>query len=230
MRSIVRAIFISLIFYIRDLRSGSISWPAHVKSMGKISTTSFSPQNISIHCESCWLRSSVMTQATFFIGDPPKVIWGHLKSPTVFLRITFDPKEIETWEWSYCVFLIKTHRYICNMTYLGHHVTLTWGQILTLTFQGHAIHVSMRLDEANTMVSKLLLYHFKHGSYHRKTVSLKNAVFDLSWPLTPKPLVLGEIWRQLGERAFQELSIAFLNFDVAVTGTEIMRIIWSHVM
>ena len=38
----------------------------------------------------------------------------------------------------------------------------------------------MRLDEANTMVSKSLLYHFEHGSYHRKTVSLKNAVFDLS--------------------------------------------------
>ena len=38
----------------------------------------------------------------------------------------------------------------------------------------------MRLDEANTMVSKSLLYHFKDGSYHRKAVSLKNAVFDLS--------------------------------------------------
>ena len=52
---------------------------------------------------------------------------------------------------------------------------------LALTFQGHAIHVSMRLDEANTMDgAKSLLYHFKHESYHRKTVSLKNAVFDLS--------------------------------------------------
>ena len=167
MRSIVRAIFISRIFYIRDLRSGQFR-------------------------------------------DLPMLL--------------------ETWEWSHCVSFIKTHRYICNMTYLGHYVTLTWGQILTLTFQGHAIQASMRLDEANTMVSKSLLYHFKHGSYHRKTVSLKNAVFDLSWPLTPEPLVLGEIWRQLSERAFQELSIAFLNFDVAVTGTEIMRIIWSHVI
>ena len=147
-----------------------------------------------------------------------------------FLRITFDPKEIKTWEWSHCVSFIKLHRYICNMTYLGHHMTLTWGQILTLTFQGHAIQFSMRLDEANTMVSKPLLYHFKDGSYHRKTVSLKNAVFDLSWPLTPKTLVLGEIWRHFSERAFQELSIAFFNFDVAVTGTEIMRIIWSYVM
>ena len=57
---------------------------ARVKSMGKISTTSFSHQNISIHWEWCWLRSSVMTQATVFIGDPSKVIWGHLRSPTVF--------------------------------------------------------------------------------------------------------------------------------------------------
>ena len=140
---------------------------------------------------------------------------GHLRSPKVtnrFLRITFDPKEIETWEWSHCVSLIKTHRYICNMTYLGHHVTLNWGQILTLTFQGHAIHVSMRLGEANTMVSTSLLYPFKHESYHRKTGSLKNAVFDLSWPLTPKPLDLGEIWRHSSERAFQELSIAFFKF------------------
>ena len=100
----------------------------------------------------------------------------------------------------------------------------------TLTFQGHTIHVSMRRDEANTMVSKSLLYHFKYGSYHRKTVSLKNAVLGLSWPLTPKRLILGEIWRHTSERAFQELSIAFLNFDVSLTGTEIMRIIWSHVM
>ena len=132
MRSIVRAICMSWIFLYSWPEVRSILWPAHVKSMGKISTTSFSHQNISIHWEWCWLRSSVMTQATVFIGDPQKVIWGHLRSPTVFLRITFDPKEIKTWEWSHCVSLIKTHRYICNMTYLGHHVTLTWGQILTL--------------------------------------------------------------------------------------------------
>ena len=53
----------------------------------------------------------------------------------------------------------------------------------------------MRLDEVNTMVSKSLLYHFKHGSFHRKTVSLKNAVFDLSWPLTPKPIGVGTLFK-----------------------------------
>ena len=64
----------------------------------------------------------------------------------------------------------------------------------------------------------------------KKLFRSKMPFFDISWPLTPKPLVLGEIWRHLSKRAFQELSIAFLDFDVAVTGTEIMRIIWSHVM
>ena len=154
----------------------------------------------------CWpvtpLRSSEVTEAT-----------------NRFLQITWDWEELETWKWSQCVCLVNTLRLICN---LGQAVTLTWGQILTLTFQGHAIHVSMRLDEANTMVAKLLLYHFKHRSYHWKTVSLKNAVFDLPWPLTLKRLILGEICRRSIERAFQELSFAFFGFGIAIIVPEIM--------
>ena len=135
-----------------------------------------------------------------------------------FLQITWDWEELETWKWSQCVCLVNALRLICN---LGQAVTLTWGQILTLTFQGHAIYVSMRLDEANTMVSKLLLYHFNHRSYHWK-LSLKNAVFDLSWPLTLKRLILGEICPHPSERAFQELSFAFFRFGVAIIVPEIM--------
>ena len=115
-----------------------------------------------------------------------------------------------------------SRQYASTDMQLGQAVTLTWGQIFTLTFQGHAIHVSMRLDEANTMVSKLMLYHFKHWSYHWKTVLLKNAVFDLSWPLTLKRLILGEICRHLSERAFQELSFPFFGFGVAIIVPEIL--------
>ena len=154
----------------------------------------------------CWpvtpLRSSEVTEVT-----------------NRFLQITWDWEELETWKWSQCVCIVNTLRLICN---LGQAVTLTWGQFSTLTFQGYAIHVSMRLDKANTMVSKLLLYHFKHRSYHWKTVSLKNAVFDLSWPLTLKRLILGEIWHHPSERAFQELSFAFFGFRVAIIVPEIM--------
>ena len=44
-----------------------------------------------------------------------------------FLPITFHRKEIETWDRCQSVRLIKTHQLICNMTYLGHFVTLTLG-------------------------------------------------------------------------------------------------------
>ena len=43
-----------------------------------------------------------------------------------FLPITFDINELETWGWYHSVRLVKTHRLTCNMTYLGHNVTLTW--------------------------------------------------------------------------------------------------------
>ena len=46
-----------------------------------------------------------------------------------FLPITFDRKEIETWERLQRVRLIKTHHLICNMTYLGHSVILTSGDL-----------------------------------------------------------------------------------------------------
>ena len=57
---------------------------------------------------------------------------GHMRSrydvielPYVFLPITFDRNEIETWGWCHSVRLVKAHRLTCNMTYLGHTVTLT---------------------------------------------------------------------------------------------------------
>ena len=43
-----------------------------------------------------------------------------------FLPITFDRNELETWAWCHSVRLVKAHRLICNMIYLGHTVTLTW--------------------------------------------------------------------------------------------------------
>ena len=111
----------------------------------------------------------MMTQGQVLTTDPAKVVWGHQGHQQVFadnlrLRRARDMKVV-----SMCL----SRQYASTDMQLGQAVTLTWGQILTLTFQGHAIHVSMRLDEANTMVSKLLLYHFKHRSYHWKTVSLK---------------------------------------------------------
>ena len=38
----------------------------------------------------------------------------------------FYRNELETWGWCHSVRLSKAHHLICNMTYLGHTVTLTW--------------------------------------------------------------------------------------------------------
>ena len=45
---------------------------------------------------------------------------------TFFLPITFDRNELETRGWCHSVRPVKAHRWTCNMTYLGHTVTLTW--------------------------------------------------------------------------------------------------------
>ena len=42
-----------------------------------------------------------------------------------------------------------------------------------------------------------------------KTVSLKNCIFDLSWPVTPKQLTLGEIWDTLAKERFKSFLVLF---------------------
>ena len=79
----------------------------------------------------------MMTQGQVLTSDPAKVVWGHRGHQQVFadnlrLRRARDMKVV-----SMC---------------LSRQYASTDMQLLTLTFQGHAIHVSMRLDEANTMV------------------------------------------------------------------------------
>jgi len=58
------------------------------------------------------------------------------------LLITFDRIKIETSRWHHCVRLVWPRRPISNMTYLGHQMTLTWGQFLKLTLPGHRTYVS----------------------------------------------------------------------------------------
>ena len=52
-------------------------------------------------------------------------------------------------------FVAETHRLIYNMTYQGHNVSLTRGQILTFIFQGQNAYVATRLDKRNTMTFEI---------------------------------------------------------------------------
>ena len=89
------------------------------------------------------------------------VIWGRMTSSEVtnsFLLIIHDWKELQTWAGLHCVRVVKTHRLIRNMTYLGQQVTSSdfdlWSNF-DLTFQGQHVYVSTRLDERYTMVAEL---------------------------------------------------------------------------
>ena len=64
--------------------------------------------------------------------------------------------------------LLMTGVEIChvyNMTYLGHFVTLTSGQIFKLTFRGQVIYQKIRLDERNTLVLISFSYLWNYKSY-----------------------------------------------------------------
>ena len=126
------------------------------------------------------------------------------------------------WEWSYCVFHIKTQRFICNMTYLGHHVTLTWGQILTSTFQGHNVYVSMRLGETNTMVPKSSLHHWKQRRYKRKKCFAKMRPFPAFMTSVGQMRDLNQTLKTGFARPFLSLSNESLNVLLLILVSEII--------
>ena len=99
-----------------------------------------------------------------------------LEATNGFLSITLDWKDVDSWEWLHCVCLIKMHRLICNMIYFGYYVTLTWDQILTLTFQGQLIYLSNSVCQRNTVMPLSILYLNKFKSYSWNNISPITAI------------------------------------------------------
>ena len=100
----------------------SILWPPHCKAMGEKSNRSFTMNWVVLGY--CWWYSRKFWSMTFI-----KAIRGHMTLSEVtnrFLLISHDSKELQTWAWSHWACLVKTHCLICNMTYLGQHVTFVW--------------------------------------------------------------------------------------------------------
>ena len=141
-----------------------------------------------------------------------------------FWAIALDWNKIQAPKHVHCVCLVKTDRLICNMTFSGQVMTLTWGQISNLTFWGQTIYHSTRLDQTNTMVCELFLCHIWNTSYCRKTISMKNGYFDLAWPLEAKPLTWPKNgWHQL-HWELKELSNVFFRAFLALLVSELKRI------
>ena len=98
----------------------------HYKAMGNCSYAAYSEStsgNVLFISRHSYIRPLSMTRMQFWPNDLPfrsfEVILGHIR----FLPLTFDRMEIERWGWFQCISLARTHRLICNMTYLAWHVT-----------------------------------------------------------------------------------------------------------
>ena len=87
-----------------------------------------------------------------------KVIRGHImtsRDKYAFLPTSFDRIEIETWGRHQWVCYGHAHHMICNIVYLDHFMTFTWGKVQPNSIVDHTMlktYYSIHLDEANTMV------------------------------------------------------------------------------
>ena len=161
----------------------------------------------------------MMTQGQVFTRDPAKIVWGHRGHQQVFadnlrLRRVRDMKVV-----SMCLYRQYAST---DMQLLGSRRDLDMRSNCDLAFSRSryiCFDASWRGKHDGVKIIAL--------SFQTQKLSLKNCFarkyrFDLSWPLTLKQLNLGEIWRHLSERAFQELSLAFFRFGVAIIVPEIM--------
>ena len=136
-RSSIPTKCISRIFYIGDLRSGHFRDLPIISQWAKIKLPVYA---------SCWAYMNGIASGKVFIDTPSEIFsrwpllrsWRSLEVTNSFMPITWDPNEIEMWDWCHCVCLRQAHRMMYNLTYLGHRVTLLWLDLrsnLTLTFQ-----------------------------------------------------------------------------------------------
>ena len=137
--ALLGAVFL-LIF--KNLRGGRISAPrrcAGFKAMGENPIPSYIYQIRLFKHELIYIRLMLMIKVQNF-GDLHR---GHMGSPEIanrFLPINHECKELEISACPHCACLVKKHRLICSMAYLGQHVTsrdLELRPNVDLTVQSH---------------------------------------------------------------------------------------------
>ena len=142
--------------------------------MGKKSTPLYLLWRKLIWVESHRIEQLLTIQVEICIAYPSK---GHLRSPGVtnrHLPITFDPKELETWDWCQYVRLGQANRLILTLSHKG--------QTLNLTFQ-HVILYMVR--RALTRLTRW--YKNRCSTFKSKYLIVENPFwkflnFDPWWP------------------------------------------------
>ena len=177
-----------------------------------------------IHLVLYYWRNVTRVRKSHCIVDVPMNIWmnewGHSTSPTVFLPITWDPNEIETWDWCHCVCLRKAHRMMYNWTYLDHRVTLPWLDLrsdfdIDLWRSDYTWFDAPCRDKHNRSQS---LFHLLKQRHRRRTILVKfdlltsgDLNFDLSLKMT----------QVVSECFFPSFRTPFFRFVLRCAGAEI---------
>ena len=186
-----------------------------------------------LHLELIWMESHqvrylLIFQVKFLVGDPSKSYGGHSRPPTVFLPITWEPNEIETWDCCHCVCLRKAHRMMYNLTYLGHRVTLPWLDLRS--------NFDLDLWRSN--------YTWFDAPWRDKHASIKIVALPLKLKILSSKNRFGKFWnfypwwpqfwpkpkndRNDFEMIFRELSNAVFRFVLQCAGAEIDGGVFKH--
>ena len=150
----------------------------------------------------------MMTQGQVFTSDPAKVVWGHRGHQQVFadnlrLRRARDMKVV-----SMCL----SRQYASTDMQFGSSRDLDLRSIFHLDLSRSYYTCFDASWWGKHDGVKIIALSFQTQKLSLKNCFAQKCVFDISWHLTLKRLISGEIWRHLSERAFQELSFAFLDF------------------
>ena len=209
-------------FWYRWPQVRSFLRPPHYKSMDKKSTLLYLLWRKRFWVESYRIGQLWTIRVKNCITYPSK---GHLRSPEVtnrHLPITFDLKEIETWDWCQYVRLGQANVLICNMTHFGHHVTLAWLDLrsnfdLDLSKSFYIWFDAPQLDKHDGIKIVALPLKLK--------ILLSKNRFGKFWNFDPwRP----QFWpepkndRNDFEMIFRELSNAAFRFSLRRPGAEIM--------
>ena len=218
MRSSVPTKLIFRIFYIGDLRSGLFCDLPIISQLAKKSASLYLLWRKPIWVESYLIGHLRTIRVKICIAYPSK---GHLRSPEVtnrHLPITFDQKEIETWDWCQYVRLGQANRLICNMTHFGHH--LTWPEVKLWPWPCKVILYMVRRSSTR----QTRWHQNRCSTFKIKDFIVENRFgkfFNLDpwrpqfWPETKND-------RNDFEMIFRELSNSALRFSLRRPGAEIL--------
>ena len=146
----------------------------------------------------------MMTQGQVLTSDSAEVVWGHRGHQQVFAdnlrsRRARDMKVVSmclSRQYASTDMQLGSSRDLDLRSNFGLDLSRSCYTCFDASWRGK--HDGVKIIALSFQTQKLL-----------KNCFAQKYRFDLSWPLTLKQLILGEIWRHLSERAFQELSFAF---------------------